>query len=489
MTLNNILNGLEYSFIKGNIDVEISDIIYDSRKVTSGCVFVCLKGATVDGHNFAKEAIKKGAVAVVYEEELDLDNVTCIKVENTRAALASMSASFFNHPANEIITIGITGTKGKTTTTCMVKSILEKEGYKAGVIGTIGIIIGDEIIKTNNTTPESYEIQKYMRLMIDKGCKVVVMEASSLGLKWNRLDAFTFDYGVFMNLSPDHIGTDEHETFEEYVKCKSLLFKKCKLGIVNIDDKDYANVIENHTCDIETFGFSDNADIVIYNRKLISRPGYLGVHFDIKGKYNLAVDAGTPGKFSAYNATAAIAICKHLNVSDESIKEGLKNFKVSGRVEIIDVPGNYTLIIDYAHNEISMENILKTLKEYNPKRLITLFGSGGDRSKQRRFDMGEVSGKLSDLSVLTDDNPRFENVMDILNDIEVGVKRSNGKYIKIPDRAEAIKYCMNNAQDGDIIVLAGKGHEDYQIVGDKKIHFSEREVIEEIISKHGTVNN
>ena len=489
MKLNNILNGLEYSLVKGNIDTEISDIIYDSRKVVPGCVFVCLKGASVDGHNFAKEAVRKGAAAIVYEEELDLDDVTCIKVENTRAALASMSASFFDHPANEIVTIGITGTKGKTTTTCMIKSILEKEGLKTGVIGTIGVIIGDKIIKTNNTTPESYEIQKYMRQMINEGCKAVVMEASSLGLKWNRLDSFTFDYGVFMNLSADHIGTDEHETFEEYVECKSLLFRKCKLGIVNIDDSKYVDVIRDHTCDIETFGFLDNADIVAYNRKLISRPGYLGVHFDIKGKYDLSIDVGTPGKFSAYNATAAIAVCKHLNVSDRSIKEGLENFKVSGRVEIVNVPGNYTLIIDYAHNEISMENILRTLKEYNPKRLITLFGSGGDRSKQRRFDMGEISGKLSDLSVLTDDNPRFEDVMDILADIEVGVKRSNGKYIKIPDRAEAIKYCMDNARDGDIIVLAGKGHEDYQIVGDKKVHFSEREVIEEIISKYGTINS
>lgn len=489
MKLNSVLNGLEYSFVKGDIDTEVSDIIYDSRRVITGCVFVCLKGAAVDGHNFAKEAVRKGAAAVVYEEELDLDDVTCIKVENTRAALASMSASFFNHPANEIITIGITGTKGKTTTTCMIKSILEKEGYKAGVIGTIGVIIGDKIIKTNNTTPESYEIQKYMRLMINEGCKAIIMEASSLGLKWNRLDSFTFDYGVFMNLSADHIGMDEHETFEEYVECKSLLFRKCKLGIINIDDNRCFDVIKDHTCDIETFGFSDNADIVAYNRELTSKPGYMGVHFDIKGKYSLSVDVGTPGKFSAYNATAAIAVCKNLNVSDKSIEEGLKNFKVSGRVEIVDVPGNYTMIIDYAHNEISMENILKTLKEYNPKRLITLFGSGGDRSRQRRFDMGEISGRLSDLSVLTDDNPRFEDVMDILADIEVGVKRSNGKYIKIPDRAEAIKYCMDNAREGDIIVLAGKGHEDYQIVGDKKIHFSEREVIEEIISKYGTANS
>lgn len=487
MKLNSILNGLEYSFIRGNIDAEISDIVYDSRKVIPNCVFVCLKGAAVDGHSFVNEAVKKGAIAVVYEEELPFLDATCIKVENTRAALAFMSSAFFNHPASEIITIGITGTKGKTTTTYMIKSILEQEGLKTGVIGTIGITIGDEIIKTDNTTPESYEIQKYMRKMINNGCKAVVMEASSLGLKWNRLDSFIFDYGVFMNLSSDHIGTDEHETFEEYVHCKSILFKKCKLGIINIDDEGYKDIIKDHTCNIETFGFSKNADILTYNRKLIYRQGYLGVHFETKGKFNISVDVGTPGKFSVYNATAAIAVCKNLNVSDKSIKDALQNFSVSGRVEIIDVPENYTVIIDYAHNEISMENILKTLKEYNPKRLITLFGSGGDRSKQRRFDMGEVSGKLSDLSILTSDNPRFEDTMDILDDIEVGVKRVNGKYVKIPDRAEAVKYCMNIARDGDIIVLAGKGHEDYQIVGDKKIHFSEREIIEEILSKNGKV--
>lgn len=489
MKLKKILNDLDFTLVKGDLDLDISDIIYDSRKIVPGCVFVCLKGATTDGHEFANDAVLKGACAVIFEKDMDLNGTTCIKVNNTRHALASMSAEFFNHPAKELVTIGVTGTKGKTTTTYMIKSILEQDGLKTGIIGTIGIKIGERTIKTNNTTPESYEIQKYMRKMIDEGCKAVVMEASSLGLKWNRLDSFMFDYGIFMNLSPDHIGKDEHESFEEYVKCKNLLFKKCKLGIINIDDEYYKDIIEGHTCKIETFGFSDNADIITYNRNLIYKPGYLGVHFDIKGKFDLSVDVGTPGKFSVYNATAAIAVCKNLNISDQSIKNGLKSFKVSGRVEIIDIPYNYTLIIDYAHNAISMENVLKTLREYNPKRLITLFGSGGDRSRQRRFEMGEVSGELSDISVLTSDNPRFENANDILNDIEVGVNRSNGKYVKISDRSEAIKYCMGIADDDDIIILAGKGHEDYQIIRDKKIHFSEKEVIEEILSKNGNADN
>ena len=394
-----------------------------------------------------------------------------------------MSANFFNNPASELITIGITGTKGKTTTSCMIKSIFETAGYKIGLIGTLGIIIGDEKIATNNTTPESYEVQKYFRKMADAGCKAAVVEASSLGLKWHRVDGFEFNYGIFSNFSADHIGKNEHESLEEYLECKSMLFRKCKFALINKDDKNWENVLKNHTCEFNTYGFSKDADFVASDQSLLSKPGFIGVHFKISGKLNTEIDVPIPGAFSVYNAMAAVCICHEIGISEENIKNGIANVKVKGRVEPVDVPGNYTLLIDYAHNAMSMENILSTLREYNPNRLITLFGAGGNRAKARRYEMGEISGKLSDLSVITEDNSRFEDVMDIIEDIKTGINKTTGKYITIPNRREAIKYCIENAQDGDIIVLAGKGHEDYQEIKGIKYHFDEREVIANILKE------
>lgn len=483
MKLSKLLEKIEYKCMRGELEQEVTDIVYDSRNVRQGCVFVCLNGANSDGHNFAQQAVESGAIAVVAEHDICVDSATLIITSNTRRALAFMSAEFFGNPANELKTIGITGTKGKTTTACMIKSILENGSYKTGLIGTLGVIIGDKIIKTNNTTPESYEVQQYMRKMVDEGCKSVVMEVSSLGLKWHRIDAFEFDYGVFTNFSPDHIGKDEHESMEEYLQCKSMLFRKCKLGLINIDDNNSDGILNGHTCKVETFGFGTNADLVASNQSLISKPGYLGVHFDINGLINMSVDVDIPGKFSAYNALSAVAVCRHFNLTNEAILRGLDGVKVSGRVESVKVPGNYTLLIDYAHNAMSMENILTTLREYNPNRLITMFGAGGNRARSRRYEMGEISGKLSDLSVITEDNSRFEDVMDIIADIKVGINKTDGKFVVIPNRRDAIKYCIENAQDGDIIVLAGKGHEDYQEIKGVKHHFDEREIIADILNE------
>ncbi|MDD6489683.1 MAG: UDP-N-acetylmuramoyl-L-alanyl-D-glutamate--2,6-diaminopimelate ligase [Clostridia bacterium] len=483
MKLEQLLTRLNYTIVSGNTDIEISDVIYDSRKACKDCVFVCLKGANLDSHKFAQSAVDSGAVAVVVSEDIEINNATVIKVNDTRKALAFMSAEYFGNPAEELTTIGITGTKGKTTTASMIHSILEKGGYKTGIIGTLGIIIGDELIKTSNTTPESYEIQQAMRKMIDKGCKCVVMEASSLGLKWHRTDGFIFDYGVFTNFSHDHIGGDEHASMEEYLECKSMLFRQCTTGIINIDDENAENIIKNHTCSIETYGFSEKAQLRASDDELISKPGYLGVRFNVSGKLNMTADVDIPGKFTVYNALSAIAVCMHFNLTKEQIFDGLNEVKVKGRVEPVKIPGNFTLLIDYAHNAVSMENILETLREYKPKRLVTLFGAGGNRPRDRRYEMGEISGKLSDLSVITEDNSRFENVMDIIEDIKVGINKTNGKYVVIPDRTDAIRYCIENAQDGDIIVLAGKGHEDYQDKNGKKTHYDEREVIADIIGK------
>ncbi len=483
MLLSKILEGIEILGISGNTDIEISDIAYDSRKANKDNIFVCLSGANIDGHKFINKAIENGVSAVVVENDVNVKNCTVIKVKNTREALSKLSSNFFDDPASKLGTIGITGTKGKTTTSFMIKSILEKSGQKVGMIGTIGIVIGDKIIKTENTTPESYEVQKYMNEMVESGCKWVVIEASSLGLKHHRLDGFTFDYGVFTNFSEDHIGTNEHESMEEYLECKSMLFRKCKIGIINIDDKSFEKILINHTCKVKTYGFSENSDLIASNVGLISKPGYIGVKFDVTGELNLSVNVPIPGKFSVYNALAAITVCKYIGIKPQDILDGINEVRVKGRVEPVKINKDFTLLIDYAHNALSMENILTTLKEYNPTRLITMFGAGGNRAKARRYEMGEISGKLSDLSVITADNSRYENVMDIIDDIKVGLDKTNGKYIVIPDRKEAIKYCIQNAKQGDIVVLAGKGHEDYQEINGKKYPFDERVIVNEIISE------
>lgn len=465
---------------------EITDIVYDSRKVTPGCLFVCLRGAAVDGHDFAAKAAEQGAAAILAEEPITLP-VPVLVVENTRKALAEVSAAFFGHPAEELTVIGLTGTKGKTTTAWMVRSILQRAGHKTGLIGTIGIVIGEEIIKTNNTTPESYEMQKYLRKMVESGCDTVVIEASSIGLKAHRTDGMTFDYGLFTNFSHDHIGGVEHKDMEEYLHCKQLLFRQCKTGIINVDDPSWQAIIDGHTCQIETYGFGDGVDFRGSNAHLLRHPGYLGVGFTLihQGQQQ-EVQVGIPGKFSVYNALAAIAVCSHFGVTAEEVNEGLDAVKVKGRVEIVPVDGDYTLLIDYAHNALSMENVLTTLREYHPNRLVCLFGAGGNRPKVRRFEMGEVCGRLADLSVITADNSRDEDVMDIIADIQVGMQKTNGKSVVVPDRREAIRYCIEHAQIGDIIVLAGKGHEDYQEIRGVKYHFDEREVVQEILEERKT---
>lgn len=482
MNFRELVKKIDFTLVQGNLDVEISDIFYDSRKCIENSVFVCLKGYDADGHKFVKSAIEKGASVIVVSDEVKVDEkVTVIRVKDTREALAVMSAEYFGHPASQLKTVAITGTKGKTTTSCMIRTVLQKAGIKTGVIGTLGVIIGDTITKTVNTTPESYEIQKFLKQMVDNGCKCAVMEASSQGLKWHRMDGFTFDYGVFTNLSMDHIGGNEHESMQEYLECKSLLFRKCRLGLINIDDENYRDILQNHTCEVETYGFSQNADIIALNENLISQSGYVGIHFETVGKEELSVNVDIPGKFSIYNALAAISVCRHFDIPKSAITSGLNEVKVKGRIESVPVNGNFTLLIDYAHNALSMENVLTTLREYRPNRLITLFGAGGNRPKVRRYEMGEVSGKLSDLSVVTADNSRNEDVMDIISDIEVGLRKTRGKFIVIPDRREAIKYCISIAKDNDIIVLAGKGHEDYQEINGERIHFDEREIVAEIL--------
>ncbi len=481
MVLKDLLDGLEYT-CDGPEDVEIEDVAFDSRKVKKGSLFVCLCGSSVDSHRFAKQAAEAGAAAVVAQKPVAHEGATLVTVEDTRVALAFISATWFGHPAERMTMIGITGTKGKTTTSYMIRSILEAGGIKTGILGTIGAVVGDTVYETDNTTPGAYDVQRYLRKMADTGCKAAVLEASSIGLREHRVDGFFFDYGLFTNFSPDHIGGKEHKDVGEYMRCKSMLFRRCKTGIFNIDDENWQGVAQGRTCTVETYGFSKDAELRASGERLVSRPGYLGVHFELSGRAEYGVDVCIPGRFSIYNALAAVAVCLHFPVGADAVRRGLDTVKVKGRVEPVPVPGNYTLLIDYAHNALSMENILTTLREYHPRRLVCLFGAGGNRDRSRRFEMGEVSGRLADLSVITEDNSRFEDVMDIIADIKVGMEKTAGKYVIIPDRKQAIKYCIENAREGDVIVLAGKGHENYQETKGVKRHFDEREVVEDVLA-------
>ncbi len=482
--LTGLLEKIDYEVLQGDCSGQITSLVYDSRKVEEGSLFVCVRGAVVDGHSFAADVATKGARVLVVEEAVDVpETVTVIKVEDTRVALAELSAAYFDYPADTLRVIGITGTKGKTTTTYMVKSILENAGYKVGLIGTIEAIIEDEVIPAANTTPESYKVQEYFRKMLDAGCEFAVMEVSSQGLMMHRVDGFTFEIGIFTNLEPDHIGPNEHASFEEYLECKAMLFKKCRLGIVNGDDAHVDQILKDCTCEVERFGFAENADIRATNVSLVHRPGYLGVAYDLAGFVTGRIDIDVPGRFSVYNSLTAIAICHHYNVSFENMHEALKVAKVKGRIEMIKVSDEFTLMIDYAHNAMSLESLLTTLKEYEPKRLVCLFGCGGNRSKLRRYEMGEVSGKIADLTIITSDNPRFEEPQDIIDDIKIGMAKTTGEYVEIIDRKEAIKYAIANGQPGDIIVLAGKGHEDYQEIKGKKYPMDERVLIAEVLEE------
>ena len=484
MKLISLLEKLEYTCLQGSTDQEVKNVIYDSRKVEEGSLFICIRGAVVDGHKFVPDVVAKGAKVLIVEEAVEApEDVTVILVKDTRYAMAFISAAYFGYPAEKLKTIGITGTKGKTTTTYMVKSILENAGYKVGLIGTIEAIIGDKVIPAKNTTPESYTIHKYFAEMVEAGCDCVVMEVSSQGLMLHRTAGIPFTIGIFTNLGKDHIGPNEHKDFDDYKRCKGLLFKQCEIGIANVDDKYFEDVFAGATCKTETFGFSEKADLRATDTHLVSRPGYLGVAYKVEGLMNFDVEIDIPGTFSVYNSLTAIAVCRHFGVPVDAIKKALKVAKVKGRIEMIKVSDDFTLMIDYAHNAMSLESLLTTLKEYNPKRLVCLFGCGGNRSKDRRFEMGEVSGRLADLTIITSDNPRFEEPQAIIDDIKTGIQKTEGKYVEICDRKEAIKYAIEHGQTGDVIVLAGKGHEDYQEIKGVKHPMDERVLIQEVLEE------
>ena len=493
MKLIKLLEHLDYEVMNGNVEAEVANLTSDSRLAKENTAFVCIIGAVTDGHKYINDVVEKGASIIIVQDGVDLtkiwseaklpEGISIIKVKDTRYAFALMSAAYFDYPASKMFTIGITGTKGKTTTAYMVRNVLDACGIRTGLIGTIETIIGDDRKPSYNTTPESYEIHESFAKMVEAGCKAVVMEVSSQGLMLHRTAGITFDIGVFTNLEPDHIGPNEHESFEQYLECKAMLFKQSKIAIVNADDEHVHAILKGSTCTVESYGLSQTADIRATNIEFLHEPGKIGTQYKASGLVNMDIKLQVPGKFSVYNSLCAVAVTRHFKVDEEILKKALYEVQVKGRIEIIPVSDKFTLMIDYAHNAMALESILKTLQEYHPHRLISLFGCGGNRSKLRRYEMGEVSGNLADLTVITSDNPRFEEPEAIIEDIKTGMAKTSGKYVTIIDRKEAIKYVIEHGEPGDIIVLAGKGHEDYQEIKGVKHPMDERVLIAEVLEE------
>ena len=484
MKLSEVLQGLNIEVLQGSTDISFHDIRNDSRKVQPGDLFFCISGAVSDGHKYAQDVADKGAAVIIVEKPVTVpDTVTVIRVDNTRYAMGMISSAFYGNPSEKLKVIGLTGTKGKTTTTYMIREMLERSGIKTGLIGTIEILDGKQRIPANNTTPESMLLHRYLRDMVDNGCQAVVMEVSSQGLMLDRVAGVSFDYGIFTNLSKDHIGPNEHASFEEYRDWKAKLFTLCKTGIFNVDDANAGYMMEYATCEKVTYGEQADADYRAQDVELYREKGVLGIQYTLCGKLEAKIVVDLPGEFSVHNSLAAIAVADLLQVSVADIQNILKEVKVRGRVEMIPISDAFTLMIDYAHNAMALESLLTALRAYNPKRLIPLFGCGGNRSRDRRFEMGEVSGTMADFTIITSDNPRDEEPLAIMDDIETGMKKTTGAYVKIADRKEAIRYAILHAKEGDVVVLAGKGHEDYQEIHGVKHHMDERELIREILEE------
>ena len=490
--LKRLLEDLPVQILQGSLDVEIHALAFKEHSLTEGALVCCIPGLISHEDTLLFRAVEKGAAALIIEEKTRMvtenlklpDSVTLIQVEDCSYAAACVSAAWFDHPARQLKTIGITGTKGKTTTTYMIRSILENAGIKTGLIGTIEVITGNRKYDSPEfTTPPPYTLQKYMREMVDEGCQAVVMEVSSVALMLHRTQGFIFDYGVFTNIAPDHIGPGSHRDFDHYLDCKAMLFQQCRVGIVNCDDAHINEVTAAHTCSLETYGFSENADLRAEKARPVGRQDYFGMSCRIKGLMDFPLEIDMPGLFSIYNALAAVAVCIHFHVSSRNIVRALKTIKVKGRAELVPVSDHFTVMIDYAHNVLSLESLLMSLRAYHPTRLVCLFGCGGDSFKEQRFAMGEVAGKLADFTIITSDNPRDDDPGSIMDDIRRSIEKTDGKFIEIQDRKGAIAYAIHHAMPGDLIVLAGKGHEDYQVIRGEKYPMDERVLIREILGE------
>lgn len=498
--LSSLLKQISYESVRGDEGLEITDICYHSGKVRESSLFVCIKGENSDGHDFAEDALEKGARAFVIhekqkntaevlwkkyrfsEQEEPLKTGLCvIFVSDTRTALAELSAAFFDFPARKMRMIGITGTKGKTTTAYMLRQMLRYAGYHVGMIGTIVTDNGCVETEAIHTTPEAYDLHKLLAEMSDNGCDCCVMEVSSQGILMQRTHGIFFDIGIFLNIEPDHIGKGEHPDFANYLFCKSRLMQQCRIGIVNQDDKHIEEILSGHTCEVETFGMEHPAEIMAEEVARCMRGGRLLEHCIIRMAWDyFYATTRLPGSFNLYNVMAAVAAVRHFRIRQDQIQSALWNLWIPGRMENLTENRNFAFLIDYAHNEMSLRNLLETLRLFEPKRLIVIFGCGGNRSHLRRFRMGETAGKLADITVITSDNPRWEEPLAIIDQIEEGIRKTSGRYVKIADRKEAVRYAAGLAQEGDIIVLAGKGHETYQEIKGIYYPMKDKALVKEI---------
>lgn len=490
MKLEQLLQGVEYTLVQGDLSTEVRDIVYDSRKVAIDTAFICIVGTTRDSHDYAQDVVTHGASVLVIQHKLEElpKGATVVQVKSSRQAMALMSCNYFGRPAEKMTLIGVTGTKGKTSTAHMIRSVLTAAGRTCGIIGTNGLAYKDVARQLINTTPESYELQKMFSEMLAAGCDSVVMEVSSQGLMMDRVTGIHFNIGVFTNLYPDHIGgPGEHESFEEYRAWKGQLFRRCDVGVVNVDDKNCNTLLAGHTCRLVRYGMADKADYVASGLKLKQAEGFLGIGYQVSGREEASIDVNMPGEFSVYNSLAALVVARLLEIPFEAIQKGLQTVTVKGRVELVPVSRDFTVLIDFAHNEAGTESLLTTLRAYQPKRLVVLFGCGGDRSRLRRYGMGEVASKQADFIILTEDNNRFERVEDILADIKEGIAQGNAKvpYVEILDRLQALHYALDHAQPGDLIAVIGKGHETYRDRKGEKTPFLERELLLEYAQKIG----
>jgi len=478
--LNELLKGIDILKAEGSLEIDINDIHYDSRQVTPGSLFFCIEGFRTDGHNFAAAAAEKGAVAVLLRKDTALpDGVTKIFVEEPRKVMGQISAAFYDNPAEKLLLFGVTGTNGKTTTTYMIKSILEQAGKKTGLIGTITNMIGKRQIPTERTTPESADLQKLLHQMLQENVEAAVMEVSSHSLELGRVNGCKFEVGIFTNLTQDHL--DFHGTLEKYREAKAKLFDLSRLAVINVDDDNGRIILKGLENRAFTYGIYKPADI--FARDIEIHPEGVSFNLHILGG-KIPVELSIPGIFSVYNALAAAAACYAAGISLEDIQAGLEIMRgVPGRFELLDTGTNYSVIIDYAHTPDGLENILKTARDLTRGRLVTLFGCGGNRDVTKRPLMGEVAGRYSDFCIVTSDNPRNEEPMAIINDILPGIRKTNCPYVVIEDRRKAIEYALKNAQENDLIILAGKGHETYQQIKEKTIHFDEGEIVAEILGR------
>lgn len=468
---------------RGNMVTEIGELCSDSRKtkdVKDG-LFFCIPGAKFDAHEYAAQAVENGCVALVVDHFVDVD-VPQVKVSSVRAAMSRMAAAFYGHPADGMRLVGVTGTKGKTTTTYMMKAILEKAGLTVGLIGTTGNMIGEKHIASNYTTPDPIDLQRDLREMADAGAQAVVMEVSAHAIDMFRLDGMVFEVGAYTNLSQDHL--DYFGTMENYFECKKRFFTSgmVKNAVLNADEETSVSILRDLAIPHVTFGIAAAADLFARDIEITED----GVSFELKlqGMHALPIHLRMTGMFNVYNAIAAASCAMVMGISHEDIRAGLEGIEnVPGRIEMLPTGRSYRVILDYAHAPDALDNILRTCREFTRGRLIALFGCGGDRDRGKRPMMGRIGGELADLCILTSDNPRNEDPMDILAAIEEGIRETACEYVVIENRREAIRYALGIGRPGDVIALCGKGHENYQEIRGVKHPFDEKVVVAELLAE------